>query len=112
MVEALAAWANSGRTLTIMASRFDEFARRHMRFVDWRRQWSHIVRCRSDDEIEAAQIPTLLFVPELACVRLLDRVRYRGSFSAKTRDQVECRETVDALLQRSVETFPVTILGL
>jgi hypothetical protein len=32
--------------------------------------------------------------------------------SGRATDQVECRETIDALLQRSVEAFPPTTLGL
>jgi hypothetical protein len=41
-----------------------------------------------------------------------DRIRYRGTVSNRPVDLTESRETVDALLQRSVEAFPVTTLGL
>ena len=54
----------------------------------------------------------LLFVPGLSCVRVLDRIRYRGTVSNRPVDLTESRETVDALLQRSVEAFPATTLGL
>lgn len=112
VVEALTRWVDSRRRLTLMAHSYDELARRQIRFVEWRRQWSHVVHCRHDDELEAEQIPTLLLVPGVVCVRLLDRVRCRGTVSGRPIDQAECRESIDALLQRSVEAFPVTTLGL
>ena len=54
---------------------------RHSRLVDWRRQWAHVVHCRSDPELEAEQMPTILLAPGTICVRLLDRVRHRGTVS-------------------------------
>ena len=110
--ESLGRWALSQRKVVVFAHDFGEMARRAPRFATWRRQWSHIVQCRSDPELEAGQVPTLLFVPGMISVRLLDPVRYRGIVSARAADHVECRETIDALLQRSVEAFPPTTLGL
>ena len=112
VIESLGRWALSRRKFVVFAGNFDELARRAPRFAEWRRQWSHIVQCRSDPELEAEQVPTLLFVPGLVAVRLLDRVRYRGTVSGRPEDLTECREAIDALLQRSVEAFPATTLGL
>ena len=112
VVEVLTRWVDSRRRLTLMAYSFDDLARRQIRFVEWRRQWAHVVHCRHDDELESEQIPTLLHVPGAVCVRLLDRVRCRGVVSSRPIDLAECRESIDALLQRSVEAFPVTTLGL
>ena len=112
VVETLTQWVSSRRKFVIVAHSFDELARRAPRFAQWRRQWAHVIECRSPDEIEADQVPTLLFVPGIVCVRLLDRVHYRGTVSARPADHVDCRETIDALLQRSTEAFPVTTLGL
>jgi hypothetical protein len=112
VIDSLDGWIDSSRNLTMFADSFDEIARRHSRFVAWRRQWAHAVRCRSDPELEAEQVPTLLLAPGVTCVRLLDRVRHRGTASNRAIDMTECRETLDALLQRSVEAFPVTPLGL
>ncbi len=112
VLDSLAAWVDSRRSLLVFAHSFDELARRHPRFVDWRRQWAHAVRCRNDPELEAAQLPTLLLVPGITCLRLVDRVHHRGTVSSRAVDVAECRELVDALLQRSVEAFPVTTLGL
>ncbi len=112
VVESLTRWVDSRRRLTLMAYSYEEMPRRQMRFVEWRRQWAHVVRCRHDDELEAEQLPTMMLVPGVVCVRLLDRVRCRGTVSGRPIEQTECRETIDALLQRSVEAFPVTTLGL
>jgi hypothetical protein len=112
IVEALGRWVDSRCTLTLLADSFDELARRQFRFVAWRRQWSHVVRCRSDAELAAEEIPTLLLVPGQVVLRLLDRVHYRGTLSSRPVDLSESREAIDALLQRSAEAFPVTTLGL
>ena len=112
VVETLGRWALSRRKLVVFAHSFDALSRTSPRFAEWRRQWSHIVQCRSDPELEAQQVPTLLLVPGEVAVRLLDTVRYRGVVSGRATDQIECRETIDALLQRSVEAFPPTTLGL
>ena len=112
VIESLAAWVDSRRSLLMFGHSFEEIARRHTRFVEWRRQWAHVVRCRSDPELEASQLPTLLLVPGVSCVRVVDRVHHRGTASNRQVDMAECQEAVDALLQRSVEAFPVTTLGL
>ncbi|MGZ8259114.1 MAG: hypothetical protein ACXWUL_01020 [Caldimonas sp.] len=112
VIESLDGWVGGQRILTVFAYSFDEFPRRHSRFVDWRRRWTHAVHCRNDPDLEAEQVPTLLLAPEVTCVRLLDRVRHRGTVSNRPVDMTECREAIDALLQRSVEAFPVTTLGL
>jgi hypothetical protein len=112
VIESLGRWIDSQRSLTVFAHSFEEMARQQLRFVAWRRQWAHVVHCRSDPDVEAEQVPALLLVPGVTSIRLLDRLRFRGTLSDRTVDLNECRETIDALLQRSVEAFPVTTLGL
>jgi len=48
---------------------------------------------------------------ELA-LRLHDRVHYRGVATRERADEVQWREEIDAVLQRSEEAFPATSLGL
>jgi hypothetical protein len=112
VIESLTRWAYAHRKLIVLATTFDEFPRRHARFVEWRRQWSHVVECRITDESEAADVPTLLLAPGVVTVRLLDRVHYRASVSLEEADAVYCRELIDAISQRSNEAFPATTLGL
>ena len=112
VIESLTRWAQKHRKLTLLAQTFDEIARRHGRWVEWRRQWSHVVECRANIELEAAQVPTVLLAPSLLVLRLVDPIRYRGSVSHEVADMVLCGEQIDAVLQRSEETFPVTTLGL
>ena len=112
VIASLDGWVGSRRRLFVFGHDFSEMGRRQHRFVEWRRRWAHVVQCRSDDELEAEQVPTLLFIPGAVCLRLLDRVRYRGTASDAPVDLAEGRECIDALLQRSTEAFPVTTLGL
>ncbi|MBX3606849.1 MAG: hypothetical protein KF788_16335 [Piscinibacter sp.] len=112
VVEHLTQWASAHRRLTVVARHFDEVVRRHARWVEWRRQWAHVVHCRTNNELEAGQMPTLLLAPGLTSVRLFDVVQYRGVATDEVRDALLWREEVDAVLQRSEEGFPATTLGL
>ena len=108
----LTRWApGRQRRLVLLASNFDELARRHLRWLQWRRVWSHLVQCRGAD-IESAKLPTLLLLPGETCVRLVDRVHYRGGISGLPAELNLAREQLDAVLQRSAEALPVTTLGL
>ena len=112
VIEHLGEWAASSRKLTLLARSFDEVARRHGRWVDWRRQWSHIVSCRTNNEFEAGEMPIVLLASDTISVRLSDPVHYRGRLSRDKADEVRCRELIDTVLQRSEEAFPATTTGL
>jgi hypothetical protein len=112
VVEHLAQWASPQRKLTVLARRFDEVARLHPRFVAWRRTWSHAVECRANHDLESGQIPTLLLIPGLLTLKLVDTVNYRGSVSRHAGDAVLARELFDSVLERSEHAFPATQLGL
>ena len=112
VIEHLTEWAASSRKITLLARNFDELARRHARWVEWRRQWSHIVSCRTNTELEAGDMPTLLLAIGTVSVRLSDSVHHRGRVSHDTADEIRCKEMIDAVLQRSEEAFPATTTGL
>ena len=112
VVEQLAQWAASSRRLTLLARSFDEVARRHARWVEWRRQWSHIVSCRTNNELEAGDMPTIFLASGTLSVRLSDPLHQRGRLSHEKVDEIQCREMIDAVLQRSEEAFPATTAGL
>jgi peptidyl-tRNA hydrolase len=112
VIEHLTRWASSHRHLTVVARSFDEVSRRHARWVEWRRQWSHVVSCRANTELEAGAIPSVLLAPAVVSVRLADAVHYRGRLSHEPSDEVRCRELIDAVLQRSEEAFPASTTGL
>lgn len=112
VIASLNAWAGAQRQLTVLAQNFDAVVRGHARWVEWRRHWSHRVRCYSNLELEAAQLPTLLLASGELRVQLQDPIHYRGSLSRDPADLLRCRETIDAVLQRSADAFPVTTIGL
>lgn len=112
LIDDLTRWVDSRRELVVYAQSFDEVARRHGRWTEWRRQWSHVVRCRANAELEAADFPTICLVADVISVRLVDPVHHRGLASHEPADALACREAIDAVSQRSVEAFPVTTLGL
>jgi len=112
IIELLTRWALPHRKLTLIARDFDEFPRRHPRWTEWRRTWSHVVDCRVLDEADAVQPPVILLAPGVITLRLVDPVHPRGSLSREAGDMLRNRELVDAVSQRSTEGFPATILGL
>ncbi|HEY8706544.1 MAG TPA: hypothetical protein VIM34_00945 [Burkholderiaceae bacterium] len=112
VLEQLTLWAASSRRLTLLARSFDEVARRHARWVAWRQQWSHIVHCRTNNELEAGEMPTVLLASGTLSVRLSDPAHHRGLVSYDKADEIRCKEMIDAVLQRSAEAFPATTTGL
>lgn len=112
VVEQLTRWAASSRRLTVIARSFDEIARRHPRWVEWRRNWAHIVDCRANLEIATGEFPTVLLAAGTVSLRLSDTFRHRGRLDHGAAEATRCRETFDAVLQRSVEAFPATTTGL
>lgn len=112
VIEQLSAWAAPHRRLTLVAGNYDDLSRRHARWAEWRRHWSHVVECRHNPEIEVEKIPTLLLASGVTCVQLLDREHFRGSISGAATNLARARESIDAVLQRSSEAFAVTTLGL
>jgi hypothetical protein len=112
VVEQLTRWAQSHRSFTVIARNFDAVARRHARWVEWRRTWSHVVHCRANDELEVGQMPSMLLAPGATSVRLADPVHYRGSVSSEAADAIVWREMLEEILQRSEAAFPATTLGL
>jgi hypothetical protein len=111
-VEQLRQWVGSHRRITLLASTFDELVRCQPRWMEWRRQWSHVVQCRTNSELASGQVPTVFLGTGLISVRLSDRLHYRGRWSREAADEVRCRELIDAVLQRSEETLPVNTTGL
>ena len=112
VIELLTQWAGAKRRFTMLAQHYDAVVARHSRFVQWRRTWSHLIDCRSLEELDADDWPTVLLARDLACVRLLNRVHLRGVVSHDSADLLLAAESIDAVLQRSAEAFPATTLGI
>ncbi|HEU4459388.1 MAG TPA: hypothetical protein VFR90_09725 [Methylibium sp.] len=111
LLDALGAWVRTGRRLTLLAAGYRDFAARHPRWVAWRRVWSHSVQCLAVHEELATQVPTLLLSADLA-VRATDPLRLRGQLVHEAAELARCRKLIEALSQRSEDSFPVTTLGL
>jgi hypothetical protein len=112
VVESLQRWAASHRRLVMLAQHFDEFARRHARWVQWRTPWSHVVSCRQVHEDDAAALQPLLLADGLVAVRLLSAELYRGRIYHDQADWIPLREYVEMLHQRGSDAFAATTLGL
>ncbi len=112
VIDSLSRWAGGARRLKLLALHYDEVSRRHPRWVQWRRQWAHGVECRALPALRAEDVPVLLHARGTLTLHLFDPLRYRGVVSSGAADDLRAREQIDAILQRSVEAFPATTLGL
>ena len=112
VIASLVRWARPQRRLTLLARRFDDLPVRHPRWVAWRRTWSHVVVCRAVEPEVRADVPTLLCASPHCTLRLADRAHHLGRLSTDIHDAVRAREQIDAISQRSSETFGATTLGL
>ena len=100
------------RELTLLAADFTGVPRAFPRFTAWRRDCSHAVHARACDEGDAASVPTLLLDDGPVLLTVVDKPRWRGRAVVDARDAHRAREQIDALLQRSAPSWPVTTLGL
>lgn len=108
----LTQWAASTRRIALVARSFDELVRRHPRFVNWRRDWAHIVSCRANAEVATGEMPSVFVAAGTISVRLSDVLHHRGRWSRLPADELRCKEQFDAISQRSEESFPASTTGL
>lgn len=112
VIEALNAWARSGRKLTILAKNYDDVVRRHPRFVRWRTTWDHIIECRVSPNADALDMPSMLWSPEWVMHRL-DPLRSVGVAGPEPARRVAAHELLREWLQtKSSPGFSATTLGL
>jgi hypothetical protein len=111
VIEALQAWAASGRSLLLLAGSFAVFDREHARFVQWRRLWSHVVDCRACSGSGAPQVPSAVWTPSWSLHRV-DPGRSRGVCSSQPESLRALREQIDECLRHARPAFPAFTLGL
>jgi hypothetical protein len=113
VLDAMTRWARRPqRRFLMLASHYDAVPRRHPRFTQWRRTWSHRIDCRVASPQDVTEMPTLMLAGDLYSLQLISRDPWRGRWFADEGDQRAWREVVDAILQRSEGGFAANVLGL
>ncbi len=107
----LRAWSQTGRKLTLLAKDYSVVQARHHRFVQWRRDWSHIVEARACPSADALELPSALYSPHWVLQRL-DPVHCNGVTEAQPQRRVALREQLAEWLGKSSFSFPAVTLGL
>lgn len=107
----LNAWARTGRSMTLLARRYDTLRDRHPRFVQWRITWDHIVAARACPSADRLELPSAIWSPVWA-MRRLDPDRCTGVSGSEPDRRVALREDIDEWLRRSTPAFPASVLGL
>lgn len=111
-IDLLNQWAMSHRQLVVLAAQFETLQRQHPRWVAWRRTWSHVVQCRQAADADLRALPSILIAPGLLSLQVHDPLHFRGRLAFTRPEEVRDWDELDAFLQRSHESFPVTNLGL
>ena len=111
VAQALHDWSKAGRKLTMLAKNYHEVQRRHMRFVTWRRTWSHLVECRATVPTPATDLPSALWGPVWAFERT-DLQRCVGTAGSDVARRAALKERLNALLLKSAPAFAASTLGL
>jgi hypothetical protein len=108
---ALQAWSREGRRIMIIASNFDLLISTHHRFVNWRRQWAHIIECWQCSQADKTEFPSLVLSPEWSLLRV-DRQRCLCHASADIERVKALEEFRQHWLEKSSLGFPANVLGL
>lgn len=111
VIDTLQAWAGKGRSLRLLARRYDVFPQRHPRFVAWRRQWDHIIECRVCTAVPGLDLPSVLWSPHYAVLRL-DPERSVGWAGHPRPRLVQLDGQLQECARHGSPGFPSTTLGL
>src|SRR5574337_2034 len=111
VVQSLQDWARAGRRFTMLARQYDDVARRHARFVSWRRTWAHLIDCRRCAQADPLELPSAIWTPAWA-LRRLDLDRSPGVCGSEPERRLQIRETLDEWLRQSTPGLPASTLGL
>jgi len=111
VAESLQAWSRTGRRMLLLAKRYDQVARQHARFVQWRGMWSHIITATACPSADPLDLPSALWSPAWVLERR-DVERSHGYCGSEPERRVALREILNEWLQKSTPAFPATTLGL
>ena len=112
-VDMLTHWVRKpGRELVMIARDWAVVERRHPRFVGWRRDWAHAVKCLVPDDAHTAALPTIWIDSDDQALRVFDAEHLRGRLGFDRVDRQRAREDFDAISQRASPGFAAVTLGL
>jgi peptidyl-tRNA hydrolase len=111
VIESLQAWSKTGRKVTLMAKRFDTLIAKHHRFVNWRKQWDHLIEARGVSSASEEEFPSSIWSPAWVMQRL-QRDGCKGVASSEPARRLAAREQLADWLSKSSPAFPASTLGL
>jgi hypothetical protein len=109
--DALQAWSRKGRRMVIMAKNYDRVIANHHRFVNWRRQWAHIIECWQCPQATETEFPSAILTPAWSMQRS-DPERYISHATLDGAQLLGLDELRQYWIERSSRGFPAHVLGL
>lgn len=113
-VSACEAWStlHTGTTMHLLLASGEALGRVHPRWVSWRQTHAHRVHAALAPDDAQDHVPTLFLLGHALGLRVLDARLGVGSWTTDRSTLQSWHEEVDAILQRSSCSLPVTTLGL
>jgi hypothetical protein len=111
----LQAWSETGRKFTILAQRYDTLSETHHRFVNWRRQWSHIIEARAVSSASPEEFPSVIYAERMDGDWVMQRTQRewcKGVCGTEAWRRVQVREQLNEWLAKSTPSFAASTLGL
>ncbi len=112
VVGALQQWARKGRQCTLLALDYTDLERRQPRFVQWRRQFDHLLTCRRALTTEASSLPSALWTPDWVLQRHDPHSNQGWTGSEPQRRLALAQDLQEWLQHQSTPAFPASVLGL
>lgn len=111
VAQSLQDWSASGRRCILLARRWDDAVRRHARFVNWRRTFSHIIEAKACAAADPLDLPSAIWSPGWVMQRQ-DPERCSGVSGTEPERRILLRESLNEWLQKGSPAFAATTLGL
>jgi hypothetical protein len=111
VTDSLRAWSKTGRSITLLAKRYDDVVRMHPRFVTWRGTWTHIVTAMGCSSADALDLPSAIWSPSWVMERR-DIEHCVGYCGYEPERRVALRENLNEWLLKASPAFPSSTLGL
>jgi hypothetical protein len=112
ILAALENWSHRPYQLTIIAADYSHIERNFPRFIQWRRQWDHIVRAHAPAPIHSGSLPRCILAAPHRALQILDPVRCRGIALHEPLMLRQLQEVVDEVLLKARPAFPASTTGL
>ncbi|MFI0546669.1 MAG: hypothetical protein ACH34Y_07100 [Brachymonas sp.] len=112
ILAALENWSHRPNSFTIIAADYRHIERNFPRFIQWRRQWDHIVHAHTPAPVHSGSLPHCILAAPHSALHILDPVRCRGIALYEAHMVHDLELVLDEILLKASSAFPASTTGL